>query len=153
MDPFFKELFEYSHLMNQKFITSFVDNQSKLSENSLRLMNHVLNAQHTWNSRIVNKESTAGVWYIHNTADLEKIDKFNFEDSIDILKHNKLDSQVEYITTKGEVFKNTIRDILFHVINHSTYHRGQMAVDFRNSGIEPVSGDFIFFKRQAVLSS
>ena len=153
MDPFFKELYEYSHHMNQKFIASFVSNSDKVSESSVKMMNHVLNAQHVWNSRIENKESTAGVWYIHNTADLEKIDRFNFEDSIAILKKFKLDTPVEYMTTRGEVYKNSVRDILFHVINHSTYHRAQISIDFRTSGIEPVTSDYIFYKRQGLMAN
>ena len=151
MDPFFKELFEYSHYMNQRFIESFMANQSSLPESCVKLMNHVLNAQHVWNSRIENKESTAGVWYIHNNSDLAKIDKFNFEDSLDILKKHKLESEVQYTTTKCDIFKNTVRDILFHVVNHSTYHRAQIALDFRSNGIEPVSSDYIFFKRMGMM--
>lgn len=44
-------------------------------------------------------------------------------------------------------FTNTIGDILFHIVNHSTYHRGQIASDFRESDIEPLNTDYIMFKR------
>jgi uncharacterized damage-inducible protein DinB len=45
------------------------------------------------------------------------------------------------------LFTNTIKDILFHIINHSTNHRGQIAVDFRNNGLEPLVLDYVFYKR------
>ena len=48
---------------------------------------------------------------------------------------------------KGNLFENKIDDILFHIINHSTYHRGQIMMLFRESGLEPIFSDYIFHKR------
>ena len=148
MDPIFKDLFEYSHKTNQKLITRLTEQGRSVPENAIRLINHVINAQHIWNSRIVKAESNAGVWYIHNTDDLARIDGFNFEDSISILKKQKLDERIEYMTSKGDIYTTTVRDILFHVINHSTYHRAQIAMELRQAGLEPVNTDFIFYKRE-----
>ncbi|QLH28398.1 MAG: hypothetical protein HWD63_02710 [Candidatus Parvibacillus calidus] len=39
-----------------------------------------------------------------------------------------------------------MKDIIFHIINHSTYHRGQIAMEFRQSGLEPLNTDYIFYK-------
>lgn len=33
-----------------------------------------------------------------------------------------------YSNIKGEKFTSTLDDILIHVFNHSTYHRGQVAL-------------------------
>ncbi|NNG11293.1 MAG: damage-inducible protein DinB, partial [Arenibacter sp.] len=41
----------------------------------------------------------------------------------------------------------TITDMLFHIINHSTHHRGQISVDLRNNAIEPPVLDYAFYKR------
>ncbi|MBL7865765.1 MAG: damage-inducible protein DinB, partial [Cyclobacteriaceae bacterium] len=54
---------------------------------------------------------------------------------------------VQYTNTKGQSFSNTVRDILFHVANHTTHHRGQIISDFRQSGIQPLVTDFIFYIR------
>jgi uncharacterized damage-inducible protein DinB len=45
------------------------------------------------------------------------------------------------------MFSNTIKDILFHMINHSTHHRAQIAMDMRNNKLEPLPLDYIFYKR------
>ena len=58
-----------------------------------------------------------------------------------------LNNIILYKTTKGQAFENKTSDILFHIINHSTYHRGQIAADFRQTGTEPLSTDYIFYKR------
>ncbi len=44
-------------------------------------------------------------------------------------------------------FTNVIQDVLFHFINHSTYHRGQIAIQMKEAGLEPIATDYIFFKR------
>ena len=59
-----------------------------------------------------------------------------------------LDDKVEYRNSKGEPWSNSVADILTHVLFHSAYHRGQIALQMRASGIEPASTDFILAVRQ-----
>ncbi|MCF8317339.1 MAG: hypothetical protein K9I02_01220 [Haliscomenobacter sp.] len=54
---------------------------------------------------------------------------------------------INYSNSKGQLFSNSIQDMLFHIINHSTYHRGQVATEFKRQGLEPLVTDYIFFKR------
>jgi uncharacterized damage-inducible protein DinB len=44
-------------------------------------------------------------------------------------------------------FSNDIKSIIFHVINHSTYHRGQIASEFKQNGLDPMVTDYILYKR------
>jgi uncharacterized damage-inducible protein DinB len=37
-------------------------------------------------------------------------------------------------------------DVLYHILNHSNYHRGQIAKDLRDHGLEVPSYNFITFK-------
>ena len=59
-----------------------------------------------------------------------------------------LDDQVEYRNSKGELWRSRVEDILTHVLFHSTYHRGQIALLMRASGMEPAYTDFIHAVRQ-----
>ena len=52
-----------------------------------------------------------------------------------------------YTNSKEEVYENTLQEIITHVLNHSTHHRGQLALLLRDEGIEPPPNDFIIFKR------
>jgi len=54
---------------------------------------------------------------------------------------------IEYKNSSGRVFHNRVQDVIFHVANHSTYHRGQMAAEFKQSGLNPLVTDFIVYKR------
>lgn len=147
MKPFYKELFEYSHHFNQKLASIFDESPTKTSEKSVKLFNHVLNAHQIWNNRIEFKQTAFGVWELHNTQDLKNIDKTNYEQTLQILDKFDLNETVNYSNSKGQAFSNSIRDILFHIINHSTYHRGQIATEFKIQGLDPLVTDYIFFKR------
>ena len=56
--------------------------------------------------------------------------------------------KIIYKNSKGIEFSNTVQDVIFHVINHSTYHRAQIASDLKANGIEPINTDYIFYKRK-----
>lgn len=147
MKPFFKELFDYSHHYNQQLSETFMESPDKTSDKAVALYNHLLNAHQIWNYRIEPKGTAFGVWEIHAVQDLKSIDRANYERTLQILDKFDLEETIHYSNSKGKVFRNSIRDVLFHIINHSTYHRGQIATAFKAHGLAPLVTDFIFFKR------
>ena len=146
MKPFFLELFEYSHYMNQQLAERFIANQN-LPEKALNLFHHILNAHHIWNSRINGVPSKYKVFESHPASELKYIDRSNFELSCLIVDEAEFEKVIAYTSSQGANYSNTVRDILFHVINHSTYHRAQIASMFRQAGAEPLTSDYIFYKR------
>lgn len=147
MKPFFKALFEYSYHFNQKLMEIFLAHQDATSDRSLQLLNHLVNAQHVWNSRIIDTPPKMGVWDLHLFEDLRKLDKENMEQSINIVEQTDLQNIIAYTNTKGDRYSNSVRDILFHIINHSTHHRAQISSDLKINGVEPIPMDYIFYKR------
>jgi uncharacterized damage-inducible protein DinB len=147
MKDFFKELFEYSHHFNQKLAIVFNESPDKTSEKAIELFNHLLNAHQIWNNRIEPKQTLFGVWGLHPIKELQNIDKVNYEHTLYILEKFELTETINYSNSKGQAFQNSIKDIFFHVINHATYHRGQIATDFKQFGLEPPVTDYIFYKR------
>lgn len=142
----FSELFEYNFHFNQELIQSFEKEFDLVSEKSLKLMNHILNAHQVWNSRILNQNPFLP-WQINEFSDLNPINETNYTNSKTILQRFDSHQNIHYQNTKDEKFENKIEDILFHIINHSTYHRGQIALLFRENGIEPLVSDYIAYKR------
>jgi uncharacterized damage-inducible protein DinB len=54
-----------------------------------------------------------------------------------------------YKTLKKETFKNPVSEMLTHLFNHGTYHRGQLVNYLRMLGVTTVpSTDFILFTRK-----
>jgi len=56
-----------------------------------------------------------------------------------------LESAVTYLNTKGEEWTYPLGQMMQHVVNHSTYHRGQVATMLRQLGAEPVPTDLLIF--------
>jgi len=147
MTSFFKELFAYSHQCNQQLAEVFIKHPDTTSEKAISLFSHILNAHHIWNNRIDLKQPSFGVWEVHDSKDLKQIDQSNYEHSLRILDSMDLTETISYTNSKEQSFQNNTRDVLFHIINHSTYHRGQIATDFKNTGLQPLVTDYIFYKR------
>ena len=55
--------------------------------------------------------------------------------------------RIDFDNEEGRLFTSTLQDMLFHIINHSTHHRSQIAMNFRDNELEPLSLDYIFYKR------
>ncbi|RMZ58320.1 damage-inducible protein DinB [Chryseobacterium nematophagum] len=140
------DLFEYTFTFNVEMIKIISENKSQVDDRTINLINHTLNAQQIWNSRILN-EKTFDVWQINLFENLVEINHRNYTKSIEILNNHDLEKKIEYQNSRGEKFENTIFEMLFHVINHSTYHRGQINSYLKQSGITPIVTDYIFYKR------
>lgn len=147
MDAFFNEIFDYNFHCNKKLIEQCLE-MNTVPPNTVRLFSHILNAHHIWNARILNKSSEFQIWQEHEVKDWADIHYENQRTSFDIVSNaDNFDKRIDYENTEGRLFTNTLQDILFHIINHSTNHRGQIAVDVRVYGEEPIGFDYVYYKR------
>ena len=142
----FQDYLEYNQHFNRSLIQNYLENKMIWSEKSKSLLNHILNAHQIWNARIFN-DNQFEVWQINSEDLLLKINSENFSNSYRILEKRELNDIVNYKNSKGTKFENSIQEILFHFINHSTYHRGQIAMLLKETGLEPLNTDYIFYKR------
>ncbi|HQQ82659.1 MAG: DinB family protein [Cyclobacteriaceae bacterium] len=144
---FLKELYEFSHHHNQTIADILSAHREANTDKAVRLFSHMVNAHHIWVSRINSHKALYGVWEILPVAKLRDISRDNFDQTLHILDSVDLSMVVAYTNTQGNSYKNTVKDILFHVVNHTTYHRGQIALELRQVGITPPVTDFIAYKR------
>ena len=147
MKPFFNQLFDYNFFCNKKIIDQGVT-LGNISDENIKLFSHMLNAHHMWNARILGVPSKYEVWQIHEVAEWENLHYENQRSSFEIVSNtDDFEIRIDYENSKGRLFTNTLQDMLFHIINHSTQHRGQIAANFRNEGLEPLILDYVFYKR------
>jgi uncharacterized damage-inducible protein DinB len=59
-----------------------------------------------------------------------------------------LDRVIEYKTLNFGVYKNPLWQSLQHVVNHGTYHRGQITTMLRQLGAKPILTDLMHFYRE-----
>ena len=144
-------LHEYSHHCNLNLLTLFEEHASEVPEKARLLLDHILNAHEIWNFRILKRNDHHSPWDRLKPSTLRDIENENYHTSLSILKNEELQKLIEYTNTKGQTFTNSVFDMLFHVVNHATYHRAQIATEFRNAGLTPLVTDYIFYKRDLKL--
>lgn len=150
MHTLFKDFLEYNHAANKSFIKSYED-YGFHDEKGIRLFSHIINAHHIWLSRIKGETPRFDVWAIHVINSFAKVNEENHLQSILLLQQeHDLERIIRYTNSKGQPFQNSIREIVLHTLNHSTYHRGQIAALIRENGLEPPISDYIYYKREHI---
>jgi uncharacterized damage-inducible protein DinB len=64
------------------------------------------------------------------------------------LKQSDLDRVLEYKTLKFGVYRNPLWESMQHLVNHGTYHRGQVTTLLRQLGAQPIATDLMHFYRE-----
>jgi uncharacterized damage-inducible protein DinB len=65
------------------------------------------------------------------------------------LDEGAMDTMVAYRTFDGSAYEQPLGQLVRHVVNHATYHRGQLATMLRQLGRTPPSTDLVRFYRLA----
>ena len=66
---------------------------------------------------------------------------------VDLLTPEAADTEIAYKTFKGEAFRAPAWQIVMHVVNHGTHHRGQAAGFLRAMGKTPPVLDLMHYYR------
>jgi uncharacterized damage-inducible protein DinB len=61
------------------------------------------------------------------------------------LDDETLQRRLPYRRINGEEGEGRLADLIAHVVNHSTYHRGQVVTLVRQAGGTPVTTDLLFY--------
>ena len=64
------------------------------------------------------------------------------------LRQEDLDRVIEYKTFNFGVYRNALWQSMQHVVNHGTYHRGQVTTLLRQLGAQPVLTDLMHYYRE-----
>jgi uncharacterized damage-inducible protein DinB len=69
------------------------------------------------------------------------------------LTQSDLDRVFEYKTLKFGVYSNPLWQSMQHLVNHGTYHRGQVTTLLRQHGVNPVLTDLMHFYRERAVAA
>ena len=67
---------------------------------------------------------------------------------VDGLSQEDLDREMEYQTLRFGVYSNPLWQSMQHLVNHGTYHRGQVTTLLRQLGAQPILTDLMHFYRE-----
>ena len=147
---YFVHLFKYNDWATRQTAESIV-NLKKKNNKSEELLSHIISAQKIWLNRILGRNTVIDPWHKLTQEDwIPQSIPITAEwiNLLESFKENDFERRIEYTNTKGEKFFNTVKDIIVQVINHSTYHRAQIAQLVRQSGGEPAKTDYIVYQRE-----
>ena len=69
------------------------------------------------------------------------------------LTQQDLDRVMEYKTLKFGVYSNPLWQSMQHLVNHGTYHRGQVTTMLRQHGAQPILTDLMHFYRERAVAA
>lgn len=114
---------------------------------------HLIFAQQVWLARWTGR-SAAEAFQPLNVASLD--DLRPLWASLDSKTHEflkgmtevALQGTIKVVTSDGEEYTDRFSQMLPHLVNHSSYHRGQIAAMLRQLGAKPAGTDLITYYRQ-----
>jgi len=145
----FLHLLKYNDWATREAAES-INGFGKKDERIVGLLSHIVSAQKVWLNRTLQRDVHSDPWQKHTVEECVSRSTSQTSEWINLLEsmsEKDLDKRIEYTNSKGEIYNNTIKDIVAHLINHSTYHRAQIATLVRQAGGEPAKTDYIFYQR------
>jgi uncharacterized damage-inducible protein DinB len=122
------------------------------------LLRHVLGAEEVWVQRL-HGHSPAGfpdLTTCNAVSDFQVVwDAVQAEQHafISDLGIERREATISYINFRGEAWAYPLTAVLLHLVNHGTYHRGQLAHVLRQLGQTPPSTDYLVFVDQFAAGS
>jgi uncharacterized damage-inducible protein DinB len=145
--------FAYDEWANREVLARLRSSE-RPSARPLQLLAHILSAERLWLERIRKQPQSLPVWpdftldqCESQIAELAQL----WRTLLNQLDPERLSAKVAYKNSKGEPWNSTVEDILTHVLLHSAYHRGQIAIQMRTAGEQPAYTDFIHAVRQGLV--
>lgn len=148
MKDFFLKWYEYNAWANRKVI-SCLERQTVTDEKILSVFGHLMAANFIWLNRIKDlPKSKYELWGKYDLVELRTmVEEADHLWMSFLHEHENFDRIMKYHNYVGDYFENNVQQIMIHLVNHGTYHRGQVAILLRQNGYEPVNTDFITYDR------
>jgi uncharacterized damage-inducible protein DinB len=110
---------------------------------------HIFRAERVWLARIEGRSQSFSADSDTFSSLLEHwtVLRASWHSWSDSLSDSDCDSVLAYQDLRGISRKDTLSEIVLHVVNHSTHHRGQVSGFLRSLGITPPVLDAIHYAR------
>jgi uncharacterized damage-inducible protein DinB len=144
-----RHLFEYDDWANRLTIAAL---EAGDSAKSRQFLSHILITKQEYFERLSGKDSTGFDFWpdltIVECRTLAKSTSDNYSRLLQDADESLLDQLASYKTSEGVPYENTYRELLTHVLLHSSIHRGNIVLKMREEGLEPPKVDYILYLRE-----
>ncbi len=148
MKKYFLKLYQYNAWANKRVLGTLV-RQNVNDEKIMQLMGHIVAAQFLWLHRIKGLPAPdVKLWGEYKLDQLVTLAEKAGKDWLDyVASTDSFDREMTYKNYVGEPYTNNVEMIMIHLVNHSSYHRAQIAMLLRQKRFEPINTDFITYDR------
>ena len=144
-----RHLFDYDDWANRQTIAALEKNYS---DRCRRVLVHILITKQEYFERLNGKDSTGFDFWpdldLDGCTKLATATNEDFQGLLSASDESGLDRSAKYKTSEGVPYENNYRDLLTHVLVHSSIHRGNIVLKMREEGLEPPKIDYIIYLRQ-----
>ncbi len=144
-----RHLYAYNDWANRRLIVAL---KTAESARSRELLVHLLVTEREYYERLYGKDSTGFDFFpqlsIEECGQLARDTASNFEKLLRRFDDSGLDITARYNSSEGTPYENTFRELLTHVLFHSSIHRGNIILKLREDGFEPPKIDYIIYLRE-----
>jgi uncharacterized damage-inducible protein DinB len=148
MKKYFLKLYQYNAWANARVLNS-LQQQNVSDEKICSLMGHIVAAQFLWLHRIKGLlPPDVKLWGSYTLGQLKTMAEEAGKKWLDFVEsQDDFNREMSYTNYVGEPYTNNVEMIMIHLVNHSSYHRAQIALLLRQKGLEPINTDFITYDR------
>ena len=144
-----RELYIYNDWANRRIVGALKTNRS---ERARQILAHLLITEAEYYERFYGKDSTGFEFWqdlsVEECSDLAKQNAEKFERLLKRFDDEGLGQAVSYKTSEGVPYTHSFREILTHVLFHSSIHRGNIILKMREENFEPPKIDYIIYLRE-----
>lgn len=148
MKHYFLKLYQYNAWATDRVLSALTRQQVQ-NDKILSIMGHIVAAQYLWLHRIKGlPPADVKLWGDYSLPQLVKMAEDAGRLWLEFIEETEnFNRELTYRNYTGDPYINNVEMIMIHLVNHSTYHRGQIALLLRQEKFEPINTDFITYDR------
>ena len=150
----YRTFVRYNAWANRRAAEMLVGLSEEKLQRPLLLLTHLLRAERVWLGRIQGLDDALLTFWETDSLEVcrARIEENSalLEAVLKGLEPATLTQPVHYTNSQGTPYSTPLAGILDHVFNHSTHHRGQLALLVRDAGEIPLPLDLIADRKSVV---
>jgi uncharacterized damage-inducible protein DinB len=151
----FVKQFEFEFWSNTLIINS-LKSLKQPDDRAVLLLSHILSSHRMWWCRVNKTELTCTLFQERTLPECEELMEQNCNDWKQFLEHKTAEDLEKTIEFKSAWEDNpsnrkmTIEDAIIHLINHSSYHRGQIVASIKGKVDELPLATYIMYASEVI---
>lgn len=157
LQTFFHQAYQYKCWADKRTLTAVAQvNQTKWADAygfMCQQLNHMVIVEELFKSRLLQQSPPHNSTNTHTVPDLPLLERRLLESGAwyqgYIMERAHTGVNINFVFADGQPGSMTVSEILFHVVNHGSYHRGNIARALDQSGVPHlVDGYGVFIHQQ-----